>query len=456
MFRPFLQLPVRHGPGALAVIGLILFLSASVFAYSDGNGTEGNPYQITVVSDWQQLMSTSSHWNKYFIMTADVNLQGVTLTPVGNATTKFTGVFDGNDYVIRNAYINSPTTNYIGLFGYTSSGCQIRNLILEDAAITARRYVGGLVGYNYFGNLTDCYVTGAVTGTGSSLWVGGLVGYNDRGSITYCRAGSSVTASGDYVGGLAGYNNYGSLTACFATGPVTGTTNYVGGLAGNNGTAGTITACYAIGAVTGASSIGGLAGINTNTITDCYAAGMVTATGSAGGLVGSNSGGSVSSSFWDIDTSGRLTSAGGEGKTTDQMKNTDTFLSADWDFNTPVWKMCNGINYPKLAWQVIAGDFVEPEGVDYYDLAFLTDRWLLEKLSYDVAPSGGDGIINFLDWAIFINDWQGNIDQLLAFTSQWLGQGGDCCADIAPEPKGDGIVNMLDFAALADNWLKET
>ncbi|MCJ7778358.1 MAG: hypothetical protein MUP16_08605, partial [Sedimentisphaerales bacterium] len=209
------------------------------------------------------------------------------------------------------------------------------------------------------------------------------------------------------------------------------------------------------GTVAGVGSVGGLVGINYGNITTCYATGMVTGTGSKGGLVGSNSGGNVSGSFWDVNTSGLATSDGGEGKTTAQMQNADTFLIAGWDFTTPVWKICNGINYPKLAWQIIAGDFVYPDGVDFYDLAVLTDQWLLEKLSYDIAPYGGDGIINFLDWAVFANDWQGDMAQLSEFTSQWL-ESSICCVDIAPEPDGDGVVNMLDFAVFANNWFEGT
>ncbi len=72
----------------------------------------------------------------------------------------------------------------------------------------------------------------------------------------------------------------------------------------------------------------------------------------------------------------------------------------------------------------------------------------------DVIPSGGDRIVNFLDWAVFASDWQDttDMDDLSVFVDQWLPLSA-YCADIAPTPEGDGTVNMLDFAVFAENWL---
>ena len=127
--------------------------------------------------------------------------------------------------------------------------------------------------------------------------------------------------------------------------------------------------------------------------------------------------------------------------------------------------------------QVIPGDFEPDCDVDWDDLAVLTEQWLLVKLSADVWPDDGDGIINLLDLAVFANAWQsttsspnwnpkcdiapqgGNgivdIGDLAVFTEQWL-QFGAYNADIAPLPDGDGIVDFLDFAILANHWLEDT
>jgi hypothetical protein len=104
-----------------------------------------------------------------------------------------------------------------------------------------------------------------------------------------------------------------------------------------------------------------------------------------------------------------------------------------------------------------AGTIIESNlRTEINDLRVLCEQWLFEELSMDVAPDGGDGTVNFLDWAIFAADWQITVDfeTLADFADQWLKTGANYyIADIAPAPDGDGIVNMLDFAALANNWL---
>ena len=82
-------------------------------------------------------MNTTADRNKHFILINDLDLQGVALTPVGDynlgdPNRLFTGVFDGSGHIIRNADINMPTTNYVGLFGYVYYNGQIHNLGVEN------------------------------------------------------------------------------------------------------------------------------------------------------------------------------------------------------------------------------------------------------------------------------------------------------------------------------------
>ena len=235
---------------------------------------------------------------------------------------------------------------------------------------------------------------------------GGLIGYN-LGNVTDCYAVDTVGSYGGYVGGLTGRNN-GRLADCYAAGMVNGN-QYVGGLTGYN--SGRLADCYARGAVAGNYDyIGGLAGYNNSNIINCYSTGSVSGDSNAGGLIGHNYYGSITESFWDVNTSGRVNSDGGEGKNTEQMQDVNTFLTAGWDFNTPVWKICNGTNYPKLAsLPPIAGDFVCPDGVDWEDLAFFVQRWLQTNCNLNNDCDGTDiyrdGIVNFLDFAVFADNW---------------------------------------------------
>ena len=132
-----------------------------------------------------------------------------------------------------------------------------------------------------------------------------------------------------------GYNSYGTVSKCYATGTVSGVF-CVGGLVGYR-YYGTVSNCYASGSVSGGYwYVGGLVGWNNSTISNCYATGSVSGSSIVGGLVGYDYFGTVTASFWDIDTSGQAISAGGTGKTTVQMQTQSTFTDAGWNF-VEIW-----------------------------------------------------------------------------------------------------------------------
>jgi hypothetical protein len=146
---------------------------------------------------------------------------------------------------------------------------------------------------------------------------------------------------GVWAGGLVGSTNTGSIENCFAIGSVTGQgyLTRLGGLVGSN-YGGAILNSFAAGGVTRASS-----------------------SGSFGGLIGYHSEISASSTpatitgcYWDVETTGQTTSAGGTGvvgKITTEMKRQATFQpgggtgATDWDF-TSVWGIVEGLSYPYL------------------------------------------------------------------------------------------------------------
>jgi hypothetical protein len=49
------------------------------------------------------------------------------------------------------------------------------------------------------------------------------------------------------------------------------------------------------------------------------------------------------------------------GKATAEMMTQTTFTDAGWDFTTPVWKICETVDYPRLAWQRIPAPVLYPE-----------------------------------------------------------------------------------------------
>jgi len=121
----------------------------------------------------------------------------------------------------------------------------------------------------------------------------------------------------------------------------------------------------------------------------------------------------------------------------------------------------------------LAADLDCSGGVDAGDLAELCKQWLRSELTADFVPSGGDGLVNFYDWAVFASVWDSNstspnwdpncdicpeqgdgfvdADDFYSFVGQWL-YSDIYSADIAPFPTGDGIVNGDDFVILAEQW----
>jgi hypothetical protein len=128
-------------------------------------------------------------------------------------------------------------------------------LVGSNVWTSIRAHDGTLLVYQ--GVIKNSCATGQVTGAEKAYDMGGLVGSNLGGDIVGCYATGAVSGR-RRVGGLAGYNG-GTLINSYARGDVAGQ-NTAGGLAAMN--AGTVTACYATGAVTGDENLGGLVGLN--------------------------------------------------------------------------------------------------------------------------------------------------------------------------------------------------
>lgn len=381
--------------------------------YGGGKGTADDPYLIFTASQMNTIGLHHVDLYSHFKLMADIDLgsyTGDSFNIIGGPLSKFQGVFDGNDHTISNFTYTSTGTNCIGLFGYIEKiEAKIKNLGLIDPVVNGGTgdYIGTLAAYLQLGSIRECYVRGgSVSGNNH---VGGLVGYNGSGVIFKSCTSADVSATNNYAGGLMGYNGSGVITMCYAAGDVWSTNDYVGGLAGFNSDGG-ISDCFAKGSVSGDIRVGGLLGSNEAMVVRCYSVGPVTGSGSnLGGLIGQQVTGATENSFWDKDTSGLDSSAGGTRKTTMEMYNWNTYLIAGWDFVTPVWKMnCDGMSYPKLNyWQPVLGDFGCPDGVDMRDFAVVGAQWQQPpgSPSADIAPEGGDGIVNWLDLAAQVDNW---------------------------------------------------
>ena len=411
--------------------------------------TQGNGYHlINDVSDFKQLLAFGQNDTLKFRLTNDLDLGG----DPNFYIPYLAGEFDGNGHRIANLSFDFDFVSHVGLFGCLASDGKVTQVGVEAVNIVGASFVGGLAGANWGSTVSDCYATGSVTGRftrsaiGDEENAGGLMGFS-KGAVTDCYFTGNVSGNHN-VGGLVGYNYYGSVSNSYFSGSIAGTdSERVGGLVGFNG--GSISNSYSIGSVSGFSQVGGLVGSNQHTISNsysacevsgyvsrdgmvayrigglvgsnsdavsgcyctgsvigteyvgglvgrnirtisdsystgsvggvkyvgglvgendegtvstCYSTGTVSGQDSVGGLVGRNYDGTVSNSFWDTQTSGQAASDGGTGKNTTEMKDIAAFSEAGWNIaavapgernSAYIWNIVNGVTYPFLGWEPV-------------------------------------------------------------------------------------------------------
>ena len=265
--------------------------------FADGSGVFGDPYEISDIYGLQGVVPLSHYKLINDIEAARTQKWN---SPYGFKPITFFGArLNGNQYAIKNLYINRSSEDNVGLVGFLDVGGEIKGVGLVNPTIIGRNNVGTLAGKVVGGKIEESWsIGGKVTGNNN---VGGLAGWVENAAspgkalISNSFSTTEVSANNN-VGGLVGY----LLHKAFLT---------------------------------------------PTKIENSYAAGKVTGVNLTGGLVGKNQGGTVTNSFWDIETSGQSTSAGGTGKNTADMLKKSTFANAGWG---PAWKIIEGKSYPYL------------------------------------------------------------------------------------------------------------
>jgi len=313
---------------------------------------EGESSSVIDVGNLAQLQAMQEDLDADYKLIRDIDASGTVnwnngqgFKSIGDYEVRFTGSLDGKKYDISGLNIKRQSENYVGLFGAIGAGGEVKNVGVINVNMTGNYVVGSLAGINS-GTVSNSYSTGNVSG--ELYYVGGLVGENDSGNISNSYSTGNVTAVSN-SGGLVGENNNGNISNSYSTGNVTGGLDNVGGLVGYN-FYGNISNSYSTGNVTGEDYVGGLVGENYGTVSNSYSTGNVSGE-SVGGLLGHiNSDGSVSDSYWDINSTGQSSSAGlpdSNGLTTSEMQGS----SAEGNMNTfdftSTWSTVEG-DYPEL------------------------------------------------------------------------------------------------------------
>ena len=215
-------------PNPIAATATVTLMGCPTGDHDNNSNTPDAPgctgYELTVDLDFDENGDDNRN---------DTYNTGAGWSPIGE---RFGAVFDGNGHTIANLFINRSGTDDVGLFGIVSGA--VRNLGLADVNVTGETGTGVLAGVlNRNSSISASWATGSVTGRDA---VGGLVGEGGfNAEIIASYAAVSVSGvydpvdgdGGEHVGGLVGALRGGSVHSSYATGSVDGDEDF-GGLVG--------------------------------------------------------------------------------------------------------------------------------------------------------------------------------------------------------------------------------
>ncbi|MBQ9428263.1 MAG: hypothetical protein IJU41_01820, partial [Clostridia bacterium] len=199
------------------VLTLCMLLSMFPFAVT-ANADAAT--EIATKADLLALMSDSTAWGGAYVLTADIDLDGdAAQAPIGNASTYFTGSFDGAGHTVSGLLLGNTQGQNLGLFGVIN-GATIENLTVEGTIETSVGLrVGGIAAIakdDLPSQIRNCTNRVDVTVTTSSVvaGIGGILGRLDctdtsskakaHWVISGCKNEGTITCSTTYTGGIVG------------------------------------------------------------------------------------------------------------------------------------------------------------------------------------------------------------------------------------------------------------
>ena len=205
--------------------GILIAFSSAAFAFSGGNGTASNPYQIATPAELDEVRNAPK--SAYFRLVSDLDMQDYIGSTYGedgwlpltsSGSKAFTGYFHGGQHKIRGLNINRPNVSGIGLFAMLGEGSLVDSVGVVGI-ITGKDSVGGISGSIEQGShIYACYFQGSITG---GARVGGISGFCGNGTeLSYSYVAGNITGVSE-VGGICGYNYSGAFIndCCYSCSP---------------------------------------------------------------------------------------------------------------------------------------------------------------------------------------------------------------------------------------------
>ena len=141
----------------------------------------------------------------HFKLSSNIDLSGLSWTPIGSANNEFAGIFWGDGHTISgiNCHIYA---DYAGLFGKVSG--TIDNLSVKGN-VSGYNYVGGICGASIDGMIQNCSNYCDVSG---QKFIGGVSGYGGN-HLHNCVNYGAISGQ-DLVGGITSYWSEASQDNC--------------------------------------------------------------------------------------------------------------------------------------------------------------------------------------------------------------------------------------------------
>ncbi|MBO7118986.1 MAG: discoidin domain-containing protein [Bacteroidaceae bacterium] len=122
--------------GSMAAMDLTNNVNAVNGVYQLGNATQLNYFSKAINAGRNELDA---------VLTANIDMTGVTMAPIGTQDNPYKGTFDGQGKTISNFTFSNTNTDNVGLFGVVNAAI-IQKVILENANVVGNANAGGLVG----------------------------------------------------------------------------------------------------------------------------------------------------------------------------------------------------------------------------------------------------------------------------------------------------------------------
>ena len=416
----------------------------------------GTAVQVTKGEDGaENTTKTLSSYNfsgKTIKLTADIDLQDKSWTPIGVVTTayassnktNFCGTFDGDGHTVSGLNIDDAVWAnndyvYAGFFGCVSNGT-IENVNItgkmsftkesttRSNGYTKTVYVGGAVSYGY-NTVKIINVDTDIDYTGVSAAMsdfGGIVSYMYKGSVTDCTAsgkydveevnGASYGAAGGIIGVIGNSSNF-DISSCVSNVDITSSLRFIGGIIGYRNQGAT-------------------------TVEDCTNNGNIKARPvtsasemSIGGIVGYTSTGGSSDRISNVVNNGNIQTVSSNGGKSSLIVNAGGI--AGWNFNSAISNAYNTGN-------IIIPYNDESVNINAAGLVGSLDRSIIRN-----AVSKGSVI--YKEYNI---DSKDNIAQICAVNTESVSQGGYLIENLFAAENKASSLDLIKAQNDDSDWLE--